>query len=368
MLGLGTLALSFFLLAPSGVSAANSFAGANNYYAYALPESDRITLLDGMQAAGMKVLRTWVSGQSAGQKKSDSVAVPDLEANGIGNYDDTILNLIDQLMVDAHARGIKLLIGMFNNPSSNNYSTHCISAGMYDQNSLQAGDIYGRTYGVEGFYTSSVAINAFNQRITHILNIHKNSLLDDQPWSELGGYIFGYEAQNEPMIFDQSFYLDHLSWICNSALQIRNNVGDTNQLIFTGGGSAASSVQPIFFSSSCAIDVVAVHDYNDDYDNFMSSAISQAKAAGKKLLVEEWGSLAPSGSARTANIESNVQKINNYKVPWFYWELITNPDPGEGQDYEIEVNGADWSTISSFADTTAAITNAAFDFSASLAL
>ncbi|KAJ3911098.1 glycoside hydrolase family 5 protein [Lentinula edodes] len=310
MLGLGTLALSFFLLAPSGASAANSFAGANNYYAYALPESDRITLLDGMQAAGMKVLRTWVSGQTAGQKKSDSVAVPDLEANGIGNYDDTILNLIDQLMVDAHARGIKLLI----------------------ENSLQAGDIYGRTYGVEGFYTSSGL--------------------------ELGGYIFGYEAQNEPMIFDQSFYLDHLSWICNSALQ----------LIFTGGGSAASSVQSVFFSSSCAIDVVAVHDYNDDYDNFMSSAISEAKAAGKKILVEEWGSLAPSGSARTANIESNVQKINNYKVPWFYWELITNPDPGEGQDYEIEVNGADWSTISGLADTTAAITNAAFDFSASLAL
>jgi len=235
-------------------------------------------------------------------------------------------------------------------------------------NSLQAGDIYGSTYGVEGFYTNADAINAFNQRITHILNIHKNSLLDDQPWSELGGYIFGYEAQNEPMIFDQSFYLDHLSWICNSALQIRNNVGDTNQLILTGGGSAASSVQSTFFSSSCAIDVVAVHDYNDDYDDFMSSAVSEATAAGKKLLVEEWGSLAPSGSARTANLESNVQKINNYKVPWFYWELITNPDPGEGQDYEIEVNGADWDTISSASETTAAIIDAAFDFSASLAL
>ncbi|KAJ3782161.1 glycoside hydrolase family 5 protein [Lentinula aff. detonsa] len=351
MLRLGTLTLSFFLLAPlKGAFAANSFAGASNYYAYALPESDRIALLDGMQAAGMKVLRTWVSGQSAGQKGSDSVAVPDLEANGIGNYDDTILNLIDQLMVDAHARGIKLLIGM------------------YDQNSLQAGDIYGSTYGVEGFYTNADAINAFNQRITHILNIHKNSLLDDQPWSELGGYVFGYEAQNEPMIFDQSFYLDHLSWICNSALQIRNNVGDTDQLIFTGGGSAASSVQSTFFSSSCAIDVIAVHDYNDDYDSFMSSAVSQAQTANKKLLVEEWGSLAPSGSARTANLESNVQKINNYKVPWFYWELITNPDPGEGQDYEIEVNGADWDTLSGLSESTAAITNAAFDFSASLAL
>ncbi|KAJ4470209.1 glycoside hydrolase family 5 protein [Lentinula aciculospora] len=347
MLGSDNLALFFFLLAPLVTSAANSFSGANNYYAYALPEIDRITLLDGMQTAGMKVLRTWVSGQSAGQKGSDSIAVSDLEANGIGNYNDTILDLIDQLMVDAHARGIKLLIGVFKHIPG------------YQNSWLKSGDIYGSTYGIEGFYTSTDAINAFNQRITHILNIHKNSLLGNQPWSELGGYIFGYEAQNE---------FDHLPWVCDCALQIRNNVGDNNQVIFTGGGSAASSVQSTFFSNSCAIDVVAVHDYNDDYDNFMSSAVSQAQAAGKKLLVEEWGSLAPSGSARTANLESNVQKINNYKVPWFYWELITNADPGEGQDYEIEVNGADWNAISDLSETTAAITNAAFDFSASLAL
>jgi mannan endo-1,4-beta-mannosidase len=44
---------------------------------------------------------------------------------------------------------------------------------------------------------TTVAINAFNQRITHILNIHKNSLLGNQPWSELGAYIFGWEPQNE---------------------------------------------------------------------------------------------------------------------------------------------------------------------------
>jgi len=252
-------------------------------------------------------------------------------------------------MVDANARGIKLLLAL------------------YDVNSLVAGDVYTDTYGEEGFYTNSDAINAFNQRITHILNIHKNSLLDDQPWSELGGYIFGYEAQNEPMIFDQSFYLDNLDWICNSALQIRNNVGDPDQLILTGGGSAAASVQSTFFSSSCAIDVVSIHDYNDDWDDFMASAVSEAQAAGKKLLVEEWGSLAPSGSSRTANEESNIEKVNNYKVPWLYWELITNTDPGDGQDYEIEVNGGtDWDTISSASETTAAITDAPFDFSASL--
>ena len=35
--------------------AASSFAGANNYYAYALPQADRLSLLDAMQAAEMKV-------------------------------------------------------------------------------------------------------------------------------------------------------------------------------------------------------------------------------------------------------------------------------------------------------------------------
>uniref|UniRef100_A0A0W0F991 mannan endo-1,4-beta-mannosidase n=1 Tax=Moniliophthora roreri TaxID=221103 RepID=A0A0W0F991_MONRR len=328
---------------------ANSFAGANNYYIYSLPDADRHAILDGMQAAGMKVLRTWVTGHDAGQKGSNSRAVPDLEHNGIGTYDETILDQIDQLMVDAHARGIKLLIGM------------------HDKNSLQAGDIYGQRYGDRNFYTDPDAINNFNQRITHILNIHKNKLLSNRPWSELGGYIFGYESQNEPMIFDQDFYKAHLSWICSTSQQIRNNVGDRNQLIFTGGGSAAASVQSFFFSGSCpAVDVVAIHDYNDDYDNFMANAVSQAQAAGKKLIIEEWGSLV--GGGRTANLNSNIQKINNFKVPWLYWELISNPDPHQGEDYEIQVNGADWSILSAGSRTTAGLTGAPFDFSVSLAL
>ncbi|KAJ7589457.1 glycoside hydrolase family 5 protein [Mycena floridula] len=327
---------------------ASSFAGANNYYIYSLPDADRHAILDGMQAAGMKVLRTWVTGHAAGQKASSNTQINDLEAGGIRNYDDTILNQIDQLMVDAHARGIKLLIGM------------------YDQNSLLAGDVYSQKYGTSGFYTNPNAIDDFNQRITHILNVHKNALLGNRPWSELSAYIFGLEAQNEPMIFDQTLYKNNLAWICNTAQQIRNNVGDRNQLIFTGGGSASASVQSFFFGSSCtAVDVVSIHDYNDDYDSFMPSAVSQAKAAGKKLIIEEWGSLF--GSGRTANLNSNVQKINSYGVPWLYWELISNADPHQGEDYEIQVNGADWSTISAAAKSTAALTGA-FDFSASLAL
>jgi mannan endo-1,4-beta-mannosidase len=71
-----------------------------------------------------------------------------------------------------------------------------------------------------------------------------------------------------------------------------------------------------------------------------------------------------------------------------YWELISNPDPHQGEDYEvlpgypfpllsradpvamiqIQVNGADWGTISAASQSAAALTGAPFDFSASLAL
>ncbi|EPQ51226.1 glycoside hydrolase [Gloeophyllum trabeum ATCC 11539] len=330
--------------------AANSWTGANNYYVYTLPTGEQETLFQAMSDAGMKVLRTWVTGLDAGQKDSDNSAVGDLEHGGLGNYDDHVLDLIDQTMVIAHNYGVKLLIGM------------------HDVNALEAGDAYSQAAGsAEAFYTDETTIEAFNNRITYILNVHKHQTLG-QPWSELGSYIFGLEAQNEPMIFDQNFYTSHLDWICNTAKQIRGNVGNPDMLILTGGGSGSASVQSTFFDSSCAIDVVAIHDYNDDWDNFMSNAVSQAQAAGKKLLVEEWGSLYSSDDAsRLANLENNIQKINNYGVPWLYWELITNPDPHYGQDYEIEVNGADWSTLESESKSTAGVT-AAFDFSAALAL
>lgn len=65
----------------------------------------------------------------ANVKSSNNPGVPDLEADGLGQWNDDVLTQIDQLMVrdvshihasmsltlgqvDAHARGIKLLIAM----------------------------------------------------------------------------------------------------------------------------------------------------------------------------------------------------------------------------------------------------------------
>lgn len=40
-------------------------------------------------------------------------------------------------------------------------------------------------------------IDHLSQRITHMLNIHKNAHVNNQSWSFLGAYIFGYSVMNE---------------------------------------------------------------------------------------------------------------------------------------------------------------------------
>jgi mannan endo-1,4-beta-mannosidase len=56
----------------------------------------------------MKVLRVWLDGESTASTKNTPITTyPDLEPNSIGSFDDTVLNLIDAFMIDAHSRGIK---------------------------------------------------------------------------------------------------------------------------------------------------------------------------------------------------------------------------------------------------------------------
>ena len=121
---------------------------------------------------------------------------PSLEPSAIGTYDDTMLNLLDDVMVTAASYGIKLLISChsFNAPS--------------------AGDVYGATYGTEGFYTSSTANGQFENRLWHILYHAKPS--NGKAWKDCSEYIFAFEAQREAMSVDStgSFAAANASWQC----------------------------------------------------------------------------------------------------------------------------------------------------------
>ena len=51
------------------------------------------------------VLRIFITQIQQGTKGSSATAVNDLETVAVGTYDDTILDQIDGLLAEAHARG-----------------------------------------------------------------------------------------------------------------------------------------------------------------------------------------------------------------------------------------------------------------------
>lgn len=136
------------------------------------------------------------------------------------------------------------------------------------------------------------------------------------------------------------------------------------------------SVQPGFLSCA-ALDAVSFHAYGvGDYaTSAIQTYVQRAQAAGKKLLMEEWGACyfttennnCPTGSAllastRNNNIRTWASQITAAGLPWMYWQVIPNADPHFGQDFEVGVvNEPSWDTLKAAAQA-ASTANAAFDF------
>jgi mannan endo-1,4-beta-mannosidase len=66
--------------------------------------ADRLEVLDAIQAANLKVLRLFISETFSNFKNTGSIYMPDVEPQTVGVWDDTQLEAIDQLMVEAHDR------------------------------------------------------------------------------------------------------------------------------------------------------------------------------------------------------------------------------------------------------------------------
>lgn len=353
--------------AAPATSGAKSFAGSNLYYAAGLRNDTRASLLDALQSANMKVLRVWLDGQSTTQKGTPIDPFPSLEPSTICNgdascYDDTVLERLDDFMIESHARGIKLLISM------------------HSFNALDGGDVYNQQYGTQGFYEQSAATQAFDARLEHVMSHVHGSL--NKPWKELNQYIFGFEAENEAMIgLGQPYIQQHNQWQCDRANTIKSVLGDNSGiLVMTGGESwMDESVQPGFLSCA-SLDVVSIHAYG--VGDFATSAIQtyvqRAQNAGKKLIMEEWGacyfdsannvcsnSNALSTTTRNNNLQTWATQITAAGLPWLYWQVIPNSDPHNGFDYEVGINEPSWPVLKQAAQD-ALNAPAAFDFSAYL--
>jgi len=337
-------------LCSSVAFAAKAFGGANTLFAQGLSPSDRLAYVQHLSEANVKVLRVYISEAHSGAKGITFPSYPDLEPVQVGIYNDTVLYLIDDLMISARMFGIKLLISF------------------HDVFSLLANDSYAGRFGTKGFYENPEAIFAFENRLKHILSHNHRSL--GVPWRLLHEYIIGFEPQNAPMWgFEDEYITAHQAWNCDRSNTVRALLGDSPIQIVSGGlNSFDKNFQPLWLECP-GIDVIGIHAFNDTISfnvDSLKSRVSQALQHNKKLLYTEWGAcnylnennnLCPQGfgstlpsAIRNQNLQFWSHNISSAGIPWVYFGIVPTNNWAEDWDYDIGVQDRSWEAFKSISN------------------
>lgn len=143
-------------------------------------------VLDQLKLAGFSTVRIFLTYVYANNKGSPSIAMNDVEPTTPGVYDDTILNAVDQLMVECKARGLKLVIALHDRYALGFWSTdaYALTYGIVPKGSSGAQRISDATT----FYKSNTVMAMFDKRIRHIMQ-HKNQKTG-LTWAQSDDYIY----------------------------------------------------------------------------------------------------------------------------------------------------------------------------------
>ncbi|KAI1813737.1 glycoside hydrolase family 5 protein [Poronia punctata] len=320
--------LSFCALAAWASSSAlaadaTSWMGTNLYFLQGLSDSDQDAYIDAIASYGVKVVRVWANRQSGGSCEKGSKIEKDLPAfeTTVGEYNFETLDALDLVMEKLSQKGIKVVI-----------SPH-------DGNSLIGDyrkDVYYDNWGTSGFYTNSVARDAYKNRFDAIVNYKgKHS---GKVWKDWTDAILAFDIQNEPMCADTSICQnnDESGWLCDIALSMRESLGGNNSIkIATGGigGDESHGCTVIDAATSCGqIDIIAAHKYAglqaDNGGQWSGSAANWLEKAGDKLvMVEEWG-VDATAAYQPDEFAAQAADIDAGGVPSLYWQFLAaqNPD------------------------------------------
>lgn len=318
-----------------------SFAGVNSFFLHAFQQSDRIAVLDAVKAANLKYVRLFISYTAANNKNTGSREMPDIEPVAVGTYDDTQLNAIDQLMVEAHARGIKLTIALHDR-----YQLGCWGndtyVSKYKLPAVDCNTASASSNDVTWFYQDPSPIYDYDKRIKHILE-HRNTLLSGSPqWKDLSDYIFSFNIENEGQGHLRNNVPPAPNWWCDRSKKMRAIMGGSKVLISTGGGNEfPNSDIPENWACS-TLDIIDIHSYNG-VNGFKQNApvsLQHAKAAEKLVLFEEFGA---TGNDKASIIQQHIDVFNGLRVPWSVWQISK---PGKGAaDYEFWTDEATYGVV-----------------------
>lgn len=294
-----------------------SWTGTSLYFLQALSDGDQDAYIDKLKSYNTKVVRLWVNRQGKGCQKGSTLVkdIPPLETT-LGQYDDAALDAVDQVLVKLVAKGIKAII-----------SPH-------DANSLLGDsrkDCYFDRWGPGHFYEQQDAFDAYDARLSHILNY--KGKYSGQVWKDWPQAIVAFNLQNEPMDSGDSHCEnnDPYGWACGRAQKLKSLLGSNTQTLVTTGGLGGDISHGCTFNTAVthcdAIDAIAVHRYASVPGHWSSALpdwISQAN--GKKVYLEEWG-IDASKYDQTSAFVSEVEDMNSVGLPSLYWQILP---PGEG--------------------------------------
>ncbi|GAA6062490.1 hypothetical protein JCM10212_001863 [Sporobolomyces blumeae] len=313
------------------------FKGVSSYYLFALDDGPRRKVLDAIKGGGFSVVRIFLAGVGANNKGSGNPAVPDLEPDKVGEYDDTILYKIDKLMADCADRGLKLMIALSDRYALGFWSTNAYAIQLSIVPSSKKGGVSLKYRNAHSFYTNPWAIEMFEKRVDHALN-HRNDQMGGQKWKDLSSVIYAFEAQNEPQGYMD---LANPSWVCDRSNHIASLVSGSGIQISSGGGiDISKSLQP--WATDCgSIDIVSVHDYGTNgYSTAAALARAKANHPDKTIMMGEWGL---TGTDKAAKISKFVSAFEDHGIPWMYWQ-VTNPGAGSA-DFEVWTDEPSWGVL-----------------------
>ncbi|KAF2033928.1 hypothetical protein EK21DRAFT_57265 [Setomelanomma holmii] len=317
-----------------------NWAGVKSYFLHAFKQQDRLAVLDAIKDAKLKTLRLFISYTAQNNKNTGSVEMPNIEPKEVGKYVDTQLEAIDQLMVESHARGIKLIIARHDR-----YQLGCWGNDTYVTKyklpAINCASTPAAQNDVTWWYQDPSPIYDFDNRIKHILQ-HQNKLLPGAPqWKDLSDYIFSFNIQNEGQGHLRNHVASAPSW-CDRSKKMRSIMGSSPILISTGGGNKfPNSDIPENWACS-TLDLVDIHSYSEvsEFKNKAPVALQHAQAAKKLVLFEEFGA---TGNNKASVAGQHIDNFNSLKVPWMIWQISK---PGNGAaDFEFWTNEPVYDTV-----------------------
>ncbi|KAJ3193121.1 hypothetical protein HK101_005378 [Irineochytrium annulatum] len=310
----------------------SSFAGGNSWFIHAQNEDVRHKIYKNYQDAGLKTMRIFLrefTGKLWGDSGVDYVYIKgvnhvnDVE-NKDGYFDDSQLDLINQIMTEVIPYGIKLIISLHDNW----YMGLWEGCDAYCQRHVAKGD----NWAFRKFYENKIegAWDQIDARIAHIMS-YPNPYFQGRTWGNIPEAVFMIEHGNEDMghsdgdtqyaLSNEKTYTD---WHCGRARVVKSFVQPGSQVLVGQGGGrgvAQSKFEGLFKCD--ALDVITVHDYGGSScdDSGIKDVVKLAQKYSKRTFVEEFGVDGDNWTKASGN-DGRINEYIKCGVPWMVWSIV----------------------------------------------